>query len=308
MSLPADPAPAVQKYADPRCLVTTGWLAENLRADGLVVIEVDEETSLYDTGRIPGAIKIEVFRDLVDRDHRDYLSGAAFAELCAAKGIDRDDTIVFYGDNFNWWAAHALWVFSLFKHPDVRLLDGGRQKWIAEGRELTREPSNRRRTGYPEPQRDDAQIRAFRDQVLRHVGTGRPLIDVRSHEEYTGELLNLPNHPQEVALCAGHIPGAINHPWELAVHPDGTFKPPEQLKAIFAEQSGLSQDDHVIIYCRIGERSSHTWFVLRHLLGYPNVRNYDGSWTEWGNLVGAPVARGDRPGRFALNRSVLRTE
>ncbi|WP_326561912.1 sulfurtransferase [Micromonospora sp. NBC_01796] len=296
MSVPSDPTPALQAYADPQRLVTTEWLAENLGAKGLVVIESDEDVLLYETGHIPGAIKVDWHLELNDQVTRDYLSADAFAELCAAKGIGRDDTIVFYGDNFNWWAAYALWVFSLFGHGDVRLLNGGRQKWVAEGRELTREKVERPRAEYPVPTRDDSQIRAYRDQVAAHIASARPLVDVRSPGEYSGALLHMPDYPQEGAMRGGHIPGAVNKPWKSAANEDGTFKRPDELRAIYADELGLSTADDIIAYCRIGERSSHTWFVLRHLLGYPQVRNYDGSWTEWGNLVRAPVVQGDQPG------------
>ncbi|MEV4627528.1 sulfurtransferase [Micromonospora sp. NPDC049523] len=296
MSVPSDPTPALQAYADPQRLVTTEWLAENLGAKGLVVIESDEDVLLYETGHIPGAIKVDWHLELNDQVTRDYLSAEAFAELCAAKGIGRDDTIVFYGDNFNWWAAYALWVFSLFGHGDVRLLNGGRQKWVEEGRELTRDKVERPRAEYPVPTRDDSQIRAYRDQVAAHIASARPLVDVRSPGEYSGALLHMPDYPQEGAMRGGHIPGAVNKPWKSAANEDGTFKRPDELRAIYADELGLSTADDIIAYCRIGERSSHTWFVLRHLLGYPQVRNYDGSWTEWGNLVRAPVVQGDQPG------------
>ncbi|RKR89233.1 thiosulfate/3-mercaptopyruvate sulfurtransferase [Micromonospora pisi] len=299
MSVPSDPTPALQAYADPQRLVTTEWLAENLGTDGLVVIESDEDVLLYETGHIPGAIKVDWHLELNDQVTRDYLDATAFAELCAAKGIGRDDTIVFYGDNFNWWAAYALWVFSLFGHNDVRLLNGGRQKWVEEGRELTRDKVERPRATYPVPQRDDSQIRAYRDQVAAHIASGRPLVDVRSPGEYSGALLHMPDYPQEGAMRGGHIPGALNKPWKSAANEDGTFKRPDELRAIYADGLGLSTADDIIAYCRIGERSSHTWFVLHHLLGYPQVRNYDGSWTEWGNLVRAPVVQGDQPGGLA---------
>ncbi|HEY8533775.1 MAG TPA: sulfurtransferase [Micromonospora sp.] len=298
MPVPSDPAPELRGYAEPERLVTTGWLAEHLGADGLVVVECDEDVLLYDTGHIPGAIKIDWHTELNDPVTRDYLDAEGFAELCAAKGIRREDTVVFYGDNFNWWAAYALWVFSLFGHPDVRLLNGGRQKWVAEGRELTRERVERPRVEYPVPVRDDSAIRAFREQVMEHIAAGKPLVDVRSPAEYKGELLHMPEYPQEGALRGGHIPGAVNKPWKSAANEDGTFKSPEELRAIYADQLGLKPSDDIIAYCRIGERSSHTWFVLRHLLGYPRVRNYDGSWTEWGNLVRAPVVRGEEPGSY----------
>jgi thiosulfate/3-mercaptopyruvate sulfurtransferase len=229
--------------------------------------------------------------DLNDPVTRDYLDSEKFAELMSSKGISRDTTVVFYGDNFNWWAAYALWVFTLFDHPDVRLLDGGRAKWIDEGRLLTNDVPDRPRTDYPVVERNDAPIRAFRDEVMSHVNEGGRLVDVRSPQEYSGELLHMPDYPQEGSLRGGHIPGAASVPWKRAANEDGTFKDLDDLKAIYEQEQGLSSDDAVVAYCRIGERSSHTWFVLQHLLGYPKVRNYDGSWTEWGNLVRAPIER-----------------
>jgi thiosulfate/3-mercaptopyruvate sulfurtransferase len=299
MTVPNDPAPELREYAHPERLVTTSWLAEHLGDEGLVVVESDEDVLLYDTGHIPRAIKVDWHTELNDQVTRDYLDAEGFARLCQAKGIGRDDTIVFYGDNFNWWAAYALWVFSLFGHADVRLLNGGRQKWIDEGRELVREVPARTPSDYPVVLRDDDLIRAFRDQVLSHIATGKPLVDVRSPGEYTGELLHMPDYPQEGALRGGHIPGALSKPWKQAANDDATFKPVGELRRIYADELGLRASDDIIAYCRIGERSSHTWFVLTHLLGYPMVRNYDGSWTEWGNLVRAPIATGAEPGKLS---------
>jgi thiosulfate/3-mercaptopyruvate sulfurtransferase len=296
MSVPSDPAPELAAYAHPERLVTTAWLAEHLDDPGLVVVESDEDVLLYDTGHIPGAIKVDWHLELNDQVTRDYLSGSAFAELCRAKGIGRDTTVVFYGDNFNWWATYALWVFSLFGHPDVRLLNGGRAKWAGEGRELTRDVPQRAPADYPDATRNDAPLRAFRDQVMGHISSRRPLVDVRSPGEYTGELLHMPDYPQEGALRGGHIPGALNKPWKQAARDDGSFKPADELRKIYEDELGLDSADDIIAYCRIGERSSHTWFVLTHLLGYPQVRNYDGSWTEWGNLVRVPIAKGPEPG------------
>jgi thiosulfate/3-mercaptopyruvate sulfurtransferase len=297
MPVPPDPAERLQQYAHPERLVTTEWLAAHVGDPGLVVVESDEDVLLYDTGHIPGAIKVDWHTELNDQVTRDYLTGPGFAALCSAKGIARDDTIVFYGDNFNWWAAYALWVFTLFGHQDVRLLDGGRQRWIAEGRELTRDPTEHAAdTGYPVIERDDAQIRAYRDQVLAHIAASRPLVDVRSPGEYSGELLHMPDYPQEGAMRGGHIPGAVNKPWKSAANDDATFKPVDSLLATYRGELGLQPTDDVIAYCRIGERSAHTWFVLTYLLGYQQVRNYDGSWTEWGNLVRVPVAKGAEPG------------
>ena len=298
MPVPTDPSPELASYASPQRLVTTEWLAEHLDDEGLVVVECDEDVLLYETGHIPGAVKIDWHLELNDQTTRDYLDAERFAELCAAKGIGRDSTVVFYGDNFNWWAAYALWVFTLFGHSDVRLLDGGRQKWVAQGREMTREVPKRPRADYPVPGRDDAPIRAFRDEVLDHIRAGRRLVDVRSPGEYSGAMLHMPDYPQEGALRGGHIPGAVSKPWKSAANDDGTFKSADELRAIYTDQLGLAPDDDVIAYCRIGERSSHTWFVLRYLLGYDKVRNYDGSWTEWGNLVRAPVVQGEEPGSY----------
>jgi thiosulfate/3-mercaptopyruvate sulfurtransferase len=291
MPAKTDPAPKLQQYAHPEMLVSTDWVADHLDDHDVVVVESDEDVLLYDTGHIPGAIKIDWHMDLNDALMRDYLTGEAFAELMARNGITRDHTVVFYGDNFNWWAAYALWVFSLFGHPDVRLMDGGRQRWIDEGRPLTTDVPKRKRAEYPVVERNDDAIRAFRDDVMKHIGGGGKLVDVRSPQEYTGELLHMPSYPQEGALRGGHIPGAANVPWKRAANDDGTFRSVDELEAIYKNEVGLEHDDDVVAYCRIGERSSHTWFVLHHLLGYPKVRNYDGSWTEWGNMVRAPIEK-----------------
>ncbi len=291
MTVPYDPAPELQQYAHPERLVTTEWLGNHLGDDGLVVVESDEDVLLYETGHIPGAVKVDWHTELNDPIIRDYRDPEAFAELMRAKGINRSDTVVFYGDNFNWWAAYALWVFSLFGHEDLRLLNGGRAKWIEEGRPLVTDVPQRPPGDYPVVERQDSPIRAFRDEVLDHVQQGKKLIDVRSPEEFSGEKLHMPDYPQEGALRGGHIPGAANVPWKRAANEDGTFKPVDELRGIYEEEVGLSEAEDVIAYCRIGERSSHTWFVLTHLLGYPQVRNYDGSWTEWGNLVRMPIER-----------------
>jgi thiosulfate/3-mercaptopyruvate sulfurtransferase len=281
----------IDGYAKPELLVTTEWLAEHLNDPGLVIVESDEDVLLYDTGHIPGAIKVDWHLDLNDQVTRDYVDGQGFADLCSRNGISRESTVVFYGDNFNWWAAYALWVFKLFGHPDVRLLDGGRMKWLEEGRELTTDVPKPEPTEYPVVEREDAPIRAFRDDVMEHIGKGGKLVDVRSPGEYSGELLHMPDYPQEGALRGGHIPGAASKPWKMAANDDGTFKDADALRKIYAEELGIKPEDDVVVYCRIGERSSHTWFVLQNLLGYPQVRNYDGSWTEWGNLVKAPIEK-----------------
>ena len=285
-----DPAPELQQYAHPEMLVTTSWLAEHLEDPDVVVVESDEDVLLYDTGHIPGAIKVDWHLDLNDPVTRDYVDGEGFARLCSKNGISRESTVVFYGDNFNWWAAYALWVFKLFGHPDVRLLNGGRMKWVSEGRPMSTDAAQRTPTEYPVVERDDAPIRAYREDVETHIGQG-PLIDVRSPGEFSGELLHMPDYPQEGALRGGHIPTAKSKPWKNAANDDGTFKDADALRSIYEEELGLSPGDDVVVYCRIGERSSHTWFVLSHLLGFGKVRNYDGSWTEWGNLVRAPIER-----------------
>jgi thiosulfate/3-mercaptopyruvate sulfurtransferase len=293
MMLPPDSVPKFADYAHPEMLVTTEWAAEHLGDPAVVVAESDEDVLLYETGHIPGAVKLDWHTELNDPVTRDYVDGGGFARLMSDKGITRDTTLVLYGDKNNWWAAYALWVASLFEHPDLRLLDGGRAKWIAEGRPVSKDVPQRARADYPVIDRDDTQIRVFRDQVLAHLG--KPLIDVRSPGEYTGELLHMPDYPQEGAVRGGHIPGARSVPWSRAAAEDATFRHRDELEAIYQGEAGLRPDDDVVVYCRIGERSSHTWFVLHHLLGYPRVRNYDGSWTEWGNSVKAPITRGENP-------------
>ena len=289
MSLPHDPDEKLAAYAHPERLVTTAWLAEHLGDDGLVVLESDEDVLLYDTGHVPGALKLDWHTDLNDPLTRDYVDGERFAQVMGERGIDRGTTVVIYGDKSNWWAAYALWVMTLFGHEDVRLLDGGRAAWIAEGRELTTEVPQVEPVDYPAVERDDSQVRAFREDVLAHLGG--PLVDVRSPGEYSGELLHMPDYPQEGAMRGGHIPGARSVPWARAANEDGTFKAREELEAIYLAEQGLDPAEETVAYCRIGERSSHTWFVLTHLLGFEKVRNYDGSWTEWGNAVGVPVER-----------------
>ena len=291
MPVDRDAAPRFQEYSNPGKLVSTDWVAGHLEDPSVAIVESDEDVLLYDTGHVPGAVKIDWHMDLNDALIRDYLDGERFAELLSAKGIGRDHTVVFYGDNFNWWAAYALWVFTLFGHADTRLMDGGRQKWVMEGRPLTTDVPERPRTSYPVVEREDDPIRAFREAVSAHAAAGRKLVDVRSPQEYSGELLHMPDYPQEGALRGGHIPGARNVPWKRAANDDGTFRTLAELEAIYRGEIGLEPDDDVIAYCRIGERSSHTWFVLTHLLGFRNVRNYDGSWTEWGNLVRAPIEK-----------------
>ncbi|MGH8901603.1 MAG: sulfurtransferase [Egibacteraceae bacterium] len=297
MAVGTDPADKLQAYARPERLVTTAWLAEHLDDPGLVVAESDEDVLLYETGHIPGAVKIDWHTDLNDDVARDYIDGEGFARMMRSKGITRNTTIVFYGDRFNWWAAYALWVSTLFGHPDARLLDGGRQKWIEEGRPITTAVPHRPTSSYPVVERDDSRIRAFREQVMEHIKDKKRLVDVRSPGEYSGELLHMPDYPQEGAIRGGHIPGAVNVPWVTAANEDGTFKTADALRDIYIEGQGLSADDDIVAYCRIGERSSHTWFVLTHLLGLEHVRNYDGSWVEWGNAVRVPIERPGHPVR-----------
>jgi thiosulfate/3-mercaptopyruvate sulfurtransferase len=294
MAVATDPNPAFADFAHPDRLVSSEWLAEHLGEPGLVVVESDEDVLLYETGHIEGAVKIDWHTDLNDPVLRDYLDGAGFAELLGRKGISRDDTVVIYGDKNNWWAAYALWVFTLFGHEDVRLLDGGRAKWEAEGRAYTTEAPVRDAVEYPVVERDDSAVRAFKEDVLTHFGN--PLIDVRSPEEYVGDRTTAPAYPEEGTLRAGHIPSAQNVPWAKAVAEDGSFKTKPELDAIYRDGAGLNDGDNVIAYCRIGERSSHTWFVLTHLLGFEGVRNYDGSWTEWGSAVRVPIVKGAEPG------------
>ncbi|MDA8777497.1 sulfurtransferase [Pontimonas sp.] len=294
MPFPADPSPELSEYAHPERLVTTGWVQDNIGAQGLVVLESNEDVLLYDTGHIPGAIKIDWHTELNDPIVRDYLQGHDFAELMLRKGISRDDTVVIYGDKSNWWAAYTLWVFTLFGHEDVRLLNGGRDAWVAQGLPLTRELPAITPTTYPVVDRHDDEIRAFKDDVLAHLG--KPLIDVRSPEEYSGERTHMPAYPEEGALRGGHIPTARSIPWASAAQEDGRFKSHQDLVSLYIDKQGFQSGDDIITYCRIGERSSHTWFVMKYLLGFDNVKNYDGSWTEWGSAVRVPIATGDEPG------------
>jgi len=294
MAVEVDTNPQFAEYAHPERLVSTEWVAAHLDTPGVVIVESDEDVLLYETGHIRGAVKIDWHTDLNDPVERDYIDGAAFAELLGSKGIARDTTVVIYGDKNNWWAAYALWVFTLFGHADVRLLDGGRAKWEAEGREYTTDRESAERVDYPVVERDDSVIRAFKDDVLAHFGN--PLIDVRSPEEFSGARTTAPAYPEEGALRAGHIPSAQNVPWGKAAADDGTFRPLAELNALYRDGAGLADGDNVIACCRIGERSSHTWFVLTHLLGFEGVRNYDGSWTEWGSAVRVPIVTGAEPG------------
>lgn len=283
---------ASRGYAHPEVLVSTDWVADHANDSTVRIVESNEDTLLYRSGHIPGAVEIDWVRDLNNPLTREYLQGDAFAELMSTHGIAPETTVVLYGDKNNWWAAYAFWIFKLFNHNDVRIMDGGRVKWEQEKRPLSKDTPSYPRTKYPARDRDDSKIRVFRDAVLEHMRQRLPLIDVRSPDEFTGKKLHMENYPNEGALRGGHIPGAKNVPWARAIDPDsGVFKDSKDLSAIYRDEIGLKPSDDVVAYCRIGERSSHTWFVLTYLLGFPKVRNYDGSWTEWGNLVGVPIER-----------------
>ena len=296
MTSPTSVAPvtpiAERGYAHPEVLVSTDWVAAHLNDPAVRLVESNEDLLLYDVAHIPGAVKIDWVTDLNDQLVRDYVSRDRFQELLRSKGINDDTTIVFYGDKNNWWATYALWVFRLFGVDRVRVMDGGRARWEEEGRPMTTDvpayPAGRITVGA----RDDRKIRAFRDDVVSHVKKRGPLVDVRSPEEFRGERLHMPEYPSEGALRGGHIPGARSIPWGKAVDPNThTFRTAEELRALYERDNALKPGDETIVYCRIGERSSHSWFALTYLLGFGNVRNYDGSWTEWGNAVGLPIER-----------------
>ncbi|MBF6298717.1 sulfurtransferase [Nocardia amamiensis] len=291
MPVVPDPHPSLGSYAHSHRLVTTEWLSANIGAKGLKIIEANEDTLLYDIGHVPGATKLDWRSDLNDPVTRDYIDGTRFTELMRAKGIDRDDTVVFYGDRGNAQAAHAAWVFTLFGHEDVRLLDGGRAAWISEERDTTFEPADPGPSDYPTVRRDDGTARAFREDVLAHLG--KPLVDVRAPDEYSGALAQKPDTPEDAALRGGHIPTASNIPWTEALASDGRFRSRAELDEVYGT---LPSQEDLIVYSRVGVRSSHTWFALTYLLGYDRVRNYDGSWTEWGNSVRMPIAKGGEPG------------
>jgi thiosulfate/3-mercaptopyruvate sulfurtransferase len=284
-------------------LVSADWAEKNLDPPGLVFVEVDEDTSAYDAGHIPGAVKLDWKQDLQDPVRRDFVNKAQFEALLSERGIANDDTVILYGGNNNWFAAYAYWYFTLYGHRDVKLLDGGRKRWELDNRPLVKDPSSREHTSYT-AQEQDRSIRAFRDDVVAAIGS-QNLVDVRSPDEYAGRLLAPAHLPQEQAQRAGHVPTAISVPWSKAANEDGTFKSDDELRAIYGA-AGLDDSLDTIAYCRIGERSSHTWFVLQELLGHQNVKNYDGSWTEYGSLVGVPVALGDTPGEAESADSVGR--
>ena len=277
-------------YANPDVLVSTDWVEEHIDDSDIVIVESDEDILLYEIGHIRNSVKFDWQTELQDQLIRDYVSREDFEILLSEKGISNDHTVVFYGDRSNWWACYAFWTFKVLGHEKCLIMDGGRQKWVDEGRDLVKEVPERPKTDYKVSVVDES-IRAFRDDVVEHISSGRPLVDVRSPKEYSGELLHMEAYPQEGALRGGHIPGAANVPWATAANEDGTFRSADELVEIYEKGQGLSKDQDVIAYCRIGERSSHTWFVLTYLLGFENVRNYDGSWTEWGNLVRAPIEK-----------------
>jgi len=279
-----------KEYVHPDMLVSTQWVADHLNDPQVVIGESDEDPLLYEVGHVPAAVKLDWYTDLQDTVRRDFVDRHQFEELLSKRGIANSTTLVLYGDRNNWFACYALWICKMYGHGDVRIMNGGRQKWIDEGRPLVKDVPQRTPTQY-RAHEANLRIRAFREQVMEHIRRpGTALVDVRSSQEYTGELLHMPNYPQEGALRGGHIPGAANIPWATAANPDGTFKTAEELDKLYGDR-GITSDKDIIAYCRIGERSSHTWFVLTYLLGYANVRNYDGSWTEWGNLVNAPVEK-----------------
>jgi len=289
------PGGASTGYVHPEVLVETDWVAQHLDDPTIRIVEADEDPLLYEAvGHLRNAVKLDWHTDVQDPVRRDFIDRAGFEALLSRYGISNDTTVIFYGDKNNWYAAYSYWLFRLYGHTNARLMNGGRAKWEAEGREYTKETPTFAPTAYTAPEADTT-IRAFRRQVEDTLTGGNTgLVDVRSNDEYTGKLTHMINYPQEGAQRGGHIPGAQNIPWAIAANPDGTFKSADELRAIYTGK-GITPDHPVIAYCRIGERSAHTWFVLTQLLGYPNVRNYDGSWTEWGNLVNAPIAKGDNP-------------
>ena len=282
------------QYVHPEVLVTTEWVAEHAADPGVRIVESNEDRALYIQGHVPGAVEIDWQVDLQDQVRRDYIDRAGFEQLCRKYGISNNTTVVFYGDKNNWWACYAFWVFKLYGHPDCRIMNGGRKRWDLDGRAWSTDRVHPQQTSYVAPEQDTS-VRALRDEVLKHQKAGRALVDVRSPEEYSGQRLHMPDYPNEGALRGGHIPGAANVPWVLSVNDDGTFKSVKELEKLYLKDSQLKRRSPTLAYCRIGERSSLTWFVLKYLLGFSNVRNYDGSWMEWGNCVGVPVVKGTEP-------------
>ena len=286
-------------YAHPEVLVSTDWVAGHLTDPSIRLVESNEDTLLYASGHIPGAVNIDWTADLNDQLRRDYITRDGFEHLKSRIGASRETTIVFYGDKNNWWACYAFWVFQLFGHANAKVMDGGRIKWEKEQRPITRDVPSYPKTAYKAEERQDGTHRAFRDEVLAHISGSikggqapRQLVDVRSPDEFTGVRTHMPDYPNEGALRGGHIPGAKSIPWARAINPDdATFKTADELRKIYVDEKQLSPSQPTIAYCRIGERSSHTWFALKYLLGFDNVRNYDGSWTEWGNMVNMPIEK-----------------
>ena len=278
------------EYSNPDVLVSTQWVADHIDDPNIVIVESDEDILLYEIGHIQNAVKVDWQNELQDQLVRDYVNAENFEKLMSEKGISNDSTVVFYGDKSNWWACYAFWTFKVLGHENCLIMNGGRQKWIDEERPLVKDVPNRPKTDYKVGKTDES-IRAYRDDVLKHIESNKRLIDVRSPKEFSGELTHMENYPQEGCLRGGHVPGANNVPWARAANEDGTFKSADDLAEIYKNEVGLNEEDDVIAYCRIGERSSHTWFVLKYLLGFNNIRNYDGSWTEWGNLVKVPIEK-----------------
>ena len=277
-------------YAHPEVLVSTDWVLENKDKDGIKIVESNEDILLYEVGHIEGAIKLDWETELQDSLIRDYVNQENFEALMSSKGISQDDTVVFYGDKSNWWACYALWTFKIYGHENCLIMNGGRQKWLDENKPVVKDVPSNPASDYKVSAVNN-KIRAFRDDVKAHSDQKKPLIDVRSPKEYSGELLHMEAYPQEGAFRGGHIPNAASVPWATAANEDGTFKSADELVEIYQNGAGLKSGDDVVAYCRIGERSSHTWFVLTYLLGFSDVKNYDGSWTEWGNLVQAPIEK-----------------
>jgi thiosulfate/3-mercaptopyruvate sulfurtransferase len=283
---------AARGYAHPEVLVSTDWVQQHLNDPSVRLIESNEDTLLYAAGHLPGAVHVDWTSDLNDQIRRDYITRDGFEKLMSRIGATRDTTIVFYGDKNNWWACYAFWVFQLFGHTNAKVMDGGRVKWQKENRPLTRDVPTYAATKYAAEERSDKRHRAFREEVLAHVERRGQLVDVRSPEEFAGTRMHMPDYPNEGALRGGHIPGAKSIPWGKAINPDdGTFKTAAELKKLYCEDNQLQPNQPTIAYCRIGERSSHSWFALKYLLGFDNVRNYDGSWTEWGNMVNVPIEK-----------------
>ncbi len=287
------------EYVHPEVLVSTEWVATHLSDPGVRIVESDEDRALYVQGHVPGAVEIDWQTDLQDAVQRDYIDREAFERLCAEKGITNDTTVVFYGDKNNWWACYALWVFKLYGHEKCLIMNGGRKRWELDSRPWCNERVSVPRVSYS-AREQDGSIRALRDEVLKHCKAGKQLLDVRSPEEYRGERTHMPDYPNEGAIRGGHIPGALSVPWPLNCNEDGTFKAAKELEKLYIKELKLKRRSPTIAYCRIGERSSLTWFVLTYLLGFGNIRNYDGSWLEWGNCVRVPIAKGAEPGGMTV--------